>query len=1070
MYCSREFSVFGLVFLTVMFSSACTNSTEPGKDLQGDVPQGSFEWENPEVVGINRLPARATFFALENEELAVQKSKEDSEFFISLNGEWQFNWVRKPADRPADFWRPDFDASDWGTIQVPGNWERQGHGIQFYKNVDYVFEPNQPYIHHHYNPVGSYIKDFYIPETWEGRKIIIQLGAVNSAFYIWINGQKVGYSQDSKLPAEFDISEYTKVGANRIALEVYRWSDGSYLEKQDGWSLSGIERDVFVYSTPTQHISDFTLVADLDNEYADGILRLELDIDGLPGSGEEAGSVTVRLYDSGDQIISLGNDLAQAVAGTIVLDAVVPNVHKWSAESPYLYDLLIELEDASGKLLEVIPQKVGFRRLEMKDGLFLVNGVPVTIRGVNRVEHHPTSGRTLTRESMRKDVELMKRYNINAVRTAHFPNDPYWYELADEHGLYMLGEANIESHEYARRGFRSDDMSEHQLGFKPEWEAAHLARVSRMVERDKNHPSVILWSLGNEAGLGPAFEKATEWVRENDPTRPVTYGGWEGNPGHTVVDYVDIYTPMYDDIWQMADYIKTYSKKPMILAEYAHAMGNSIGNLDKYWDLIYSEPRLQGGFIWDWVDQAFLETNDQGKQYWAFGGDYNEFIDGELVSDENFALNGVVQADRTPNPHAYQVKKTYQPVRFRMSDKAAGVIEITNLYNFVSLDHLRFAYEISRNGEPDSRGELSLESVPPGESASLTVPVSDYLDAANAEYLLTVTATNIAENDQLLPAGYELAWEQFALTDTVDFATQETGVVGAALTVQDSDEYVDIQGTNFAVRFDKQAGEMASFTSGGIELIERGVTPNFWRTPTDNDRGAKLQETLNVWNQATFEQRLANFELSVIAESEVRIKTQHELGDGTATYSTDYTINGDGSIHVKGAIALQAGDLPMLPRFGMHLQMPGDFKNLSWYGRGPQENYIDRKTGYKVAVHEGLVADQMHDYSIPQETGNKTDVRWAEVSNDQGVGLKFIGQPLVEFSALPLEKFDLLSEASIPRHSADIEIKDATTVRIDWRQMGVGGDNSWGATAHEEFLLPAADYDFEFVIRPVERN
>ncbi len=1014
------------------------------------------EWQNPRIFEINKLPARASFFAYESTHSALAKDPGNSSFIKSLNGPWQFNWVKKPSQRPVNFFKTDFNASTFVTIQVPGNWERQGFGTPHYKNIDYAFPANQPIIPTDYNPVGSYLKEFSIPENWQGRKVFIELGAVNSAFYIWVNGKKVGYSQGSKLPAEFDITNFVSAGENKVALEVYRWSDGSYLEDQDGWSLSGLERDIFVYSTPQLHVKDFTVVADLDENYQHGLFNLEIDL-ALDDTLTQGATLTVSLLEGNNVIFSDQQKVKDSGGASFAKS--IKNIQHWSAESPYLYTLLIELKDRKKNTLQAISQDVGFRNLKMSNGQFLVNGKAVTIRGVNRVEHHPTGGRTLTKASMEKDIELMKQLNINAVRTAHFPNDPYWYQLANKYGLYILDEANIESHHYMDKGNNAKNQAAHQLGYQAEWQGAHLARISRMVARDKNQPSIILWSLGNEAGLGPAFEKASQWIKTNDPTRPVTYGGWPGSKEHTVVDYVDIYTPMYDDIWQMKDYVSNHPKQPMIQAEYVHAMGNSLGNLDEYWQLIYAEPQLQGGFIWDWVDQLFLENNENGDNYWAYGGDY-----GDGDNDGSFVANGIVQADRTLNPHAYQVRKVYQPVHFSLPDQASNKIEIINRYNFVDFSHLNFSYEILENGIIIDTGLLATPSIAPGTSGTMLLPINNLHKKLNKEYIVNISAMQNNPVNAMLPKGIKIAWQQFVLTNPKQ--VQLTKQKNSTIKTQNKADLL-LSSDSFSLSFSKINGELTSLRYGNTDIIDQGLTPNFWRVPTDNDKGWGTQKKLALWNQASLQQKLKSFDSQILTNGEVKVTTVVTLAENLADYTTTYLINEQGKISVQGAIKLTKENLPLMPRFGMHMQLASSFNDLTWYGRGPHENYIDRNSGAAIGIYQDIVSKQLHDYSRPQETGNHTDVRWLTLTNAQGAGIKVASDKLINFTAVPIAKLDLYDFSKLPKHSADVVLKDVTTLRIDWKQMGLGSDDSWGAKPHKQYLIPADNYSYHFSIEPV---
>ncbi|WP_308366296.1 MULTISPECIES: glycoside hydrolase family 2 TIM barrel-domain containing protein [unclassified Microbulbifer] len=1060
----------GLLAASVMLLAACDRQSDP-KSINPSANSAATEindWENPEVFQINKEPARATFYAYESRQLADAGKRENSRYFRSLDGEWKFNWVRKPGDRPVDFWKADFDASGWGTIQVPSNWELQGHGIPHYVNIPYVFPADQPRIPHDYNPVGSYIKTLEIPDDWQGRQVFLHFGAVNSAMYLWVNGQKVGYSQGSKLPAEFNITRYVKPGDNKIAVEVYRWSDGSYLEDQDSWSLSGIDREVFAFATPDTHIRDFTVTSDLDESYRNGAFALELDFASAE-AGTTPAELTVAVSDgdkvvfSESQTVEAGGDTRFQVAGKI--DGVKP----WSAETPNLYQLIIEAR--IGEDTQVIEQAIGFRNLKMENGQFLVNGVPVTIRGVNRHEHDPRTGKVLTRESMIRDIQLMKELNINAVRTSHYPNDPRWYELTDQYGLYVLDEANIESHEYMDTGNKVAEKDpsareKYHLGYKPEWEAAHLARVANMVERDKNHPSVILWSLGNEAGLGPAFEKSAQWIRDNEPSRPVTYGGWGTVDGHSTLEYVDIYTPMYDFIHEMVDYAESNPSQPMIQAEYAHAMGNSIGNLQEYWDTIYHYPQLQGGFIWDWVDQTLFKTNAEGVEIMAYGGDFGE---SPRPDSDNFLANGVIQSDRTLNPHAWEVKKVYQPLKFE-ADKPQSLesglkFTLWNRHNFLSADKFEIRWRLLEDGRQIAEGEGPALSTKAGEREKFQLQLPEYDAKPQAEYHLTIEAVAGRNVIPLLDEGYVVAWDQFQLhSPTKAGAAQQTET---KVSVEDSDRGLTVSGKNFSVRFDKSSGEMVSYEVDGRELLLKGLTPNLWRAPTDNDVPWMLKDL--TWKTATQEAQLTEFRHDVDGAYSAVVTILHQLGKQTAEFATEYRIHGSGEIHVRAHLKPLQDSLPVLPRVGMNLVLKGDYKQLQWFGRGPQENYEDRKTGAAVGLYSAQVDSQYHDYSRPQETGNKTDVRWMSLVDDSGSGLRIEAEQLLSMSALPVLQSDLEHDRkSVRLHGAEIKPKDLVSVNIDWKQMGVGGDNSWGARPLEKYQIPAASYSYGFRLIPLK--
>jgi len=1063
------------------------------------VKTSKVDWENPEIFEINKLPARASFFAYENTNLAKQGDKSASNNFLSLNGTWKFNWVDKPDSRPFDFYKTDFDVSQWHDITVPGNVERQGFGTPHYMNIDYVFPADQPNIPHSYNPVSSYVRHIELPEHWQGQQVTIHFGAVNAAMYLWVNGTKIGYSQGSKLPAEFNITDHLIAGENKIAVEVYRWSDGSYLEDQDGWSLSGIERDVYLYATPQDHIKDYSISSALVNNFKDGQLDINVDlaIGQLALKQGQQMTLAVKLFDNKKEIYSdkksfepkqhLNQD-ENAKSKTIAFSSSIKSVAAWSAETPKLYQLELTLLNNADEVQQVVRQKVGFRTLTIKNGLFLVNGKAVTIRGVNRVEHHAIGGRTLTKASMEKDIKLMKQLNINAVRTAHFPNEPYWYDLADQYGIYVMNEANIESHKYMQIGNQPDQRQQiddkavstkakkktfnreesqhkHHLAYKPEWQAAHLARVARMVERDKNHPSIILWSLGNEAGLGDAFDKSAQWIKENDESRPVTYGGWGTRTGHFILDYSEIYTPMYDSIEELADYANSNQERPLIMAEYAHAMGNSVGNLDKYWQVIYQHEQLQGGFIWDWVDQTFLETNENGDKFWGYGGDYN---DGD--NNKNFLANGLIQPDRTLNPHAHEVRKIYQPVEFSYFDQISFKVTLNNRYDFVDLSHLDFSWQLEENGRVMAKGKLKTPNIEAGQQGLIELPLQNFKQKPGSEYFVTITATENTGSNMLLPKGHVIAWHQFLLLNNngkVQTKKVDKNKVSAEISFTETAKILNISSKNVAIRFDKSSGLLSQYQVNHVELIDQGLSGNFWRAVTDNDKGWGVHYKLNVWQDASTKQVLESIAAEQVNKSRVAITTVHNLAEGVAQLTTQYVVLASGQIEIATKLTPLKENLPLLPRVGMHMQVTKAFQQLEWFGRGPLSSYSDRKTSMAVGIYQSQVAEQLHDYARPQESGNKSDVRWLTLKDTQGNGLKISSAVPLNVTAVPLNKFDLYNLEEAPRHSAAVPLSDSTTLRIDMLQMGVGGDNSWGAMPHDEFLIPAKEYQFNFTLTPL---
>jgi beta-galactosidase len=1013
------------------------------------VGQQVNDWENPAVFATNKEPSHATLFPYETRELALGRDEDRSAYYRLLSGSWKFNWVRAPAERPADFYREDFDE----------NWEVNGYGVPIYLNHPYEFEKNPPYIHNDYNPVGSYRRNFTMPEDWAGREIFIHLGAVKSAMYIWVNGQRVGYSQGSKLPAEFNITRYVRTGANTLALEVYRWSDGSYLECQDFWRISGIERDVFLWAAPKVHVRDFFVIADLDDTYSDGVLDVTAQVTNYGADPVRDWQLSYELLDADANAIASGAisaalDLEPGAEQAYQFRQTVRRPDRWTAETPNLYTLLITLTDESGMVAEVITTRVGFRKVEISNGQLLVNGVPITIKGVNRHEHDPITGHVMSEERMLQDIQLMKQFNINAVRTSHYPNDPHWYDLADEHGLYIVDEANIESH---GMGYRLDVT----LGNNPDWEGAHLDRTIRMVERDKNHPSIITWSLGNEAGNGVNFYATYSWIKDRDPTRPVQYERalreWN----------TDIYVPMYAGFQHLIDYAEGDDERPLIMCEYAHAMGNSVGNFTDYWEIIDRYDNLQGGFIWDWVDQGLLTVTEKGDTIFGYGGDFGP---PETPSDGNFLLNGVVMPDRRPNPSLWEVKKVYQYVSAQPIDLVAGAVEISNRYAFQGLDGLSLHWEVVADGVSIQEGAIAQLDAPAGASRLLQIPFRTVEPEPGVEYYLNLSF-RAREATALIAAGHELAFEQFRLPfESAVAATPVTSLPDLQL-VEDSAS-VTVSSSEFSVSFDKTAGVMTAYTYGGVPLIVSGPEPNFWRAPTDNDFGGRWQTKLAIWREAGGDRRVYRTVVTHPRPQEVAVRFRSILESaGNAGYSTTYTIFGNGEIAVEARFEPRGEGLPRMPRFGMTMELPREFSHVLWYGRGPHENYWDRHAGSPVGLYESTASEMFHPYVRPQESGTRTDVRWMTLTNEDGTGLLVIGDPLLSMSALHYRIEDLdPGEQKAQRHFGELVERDLVSLAIDYRQMGVGGVTSWGPTGLPRYSLYYQEYSYAFRLRPFNRS
>ncbi|KPK74858.1 MAG: hypothetical protein AMJ79_12985 [Phycisphaerae bacterium SM23_30] len=1029
------------------------------------------DWENPQMLGQNKEHAHCTLMAFLDMESARRLKREESPFYQSLNGRWKFHWSARPAARPEDFYKLEYEAGGWAEIEVPGNWQLQGYGMPRYRNSAYIFERNPPFIAHDDNPVGSYRRTFIVPDGWQGRQVFLVFDGVDSAFYLWVNGQKAGYSQGSRTPAEFNITKYLREGENVLAAEVYRFCDGSYLECQDMWRLSGIFRDVYLFSIPDVHIRDFFLRSDLDEDYNNATFEATVQLHKYVESAVSGYALEVDVLDAEGRTfaelarVGLSLPAGEAVEERIGFKAHLDKPHKWSAEDPYLYQVLLTLKDASGKVMEVIPCKFGFREVEIRGGQLLVNGQAIYLKGVNRHEHDPDTGHYVTEESMIRDIKLMKQHNINAVRTCHYPDAPRWYELCDEYGLYLIDEANIESH---GMGYRPNVT----LGNRPEWIKAHLERTIRMVERDKNHPSVIIWSLGNEAGDGVCFAETYKWIHQRDPSRPVHYERALLGPN------TDIYCPMYAPISRIVRYAEQEQERPLILCEYAHAMGNSVGNLQDYWDAIEKYKHLQGGFIWDWVDQAIRKKAPTGEDFWAYGGDF-----GDQPTDENFCCNGLVQADRKPNPSLYEVKKVYQYIKVYPVKPLEGKFRVHNKYDFLNLDFLDIKWELSVDGLMNQGGNLGSLDLGPKQQKEITIPFSQAMIIPGIEYFLMLRF-KLAEDTPWAPKGHVVAWDQFQM----EFYFYGTGYLGSRRItgrprIEEVEDYIIARDNNYELKISKKSGSIESYKLKGREIIASPLVPNFWRAPTDNDRGNQMPDRLGSWKKAGPDRTMGYFEYRAIDYTPtfydkilkkefgkfskayilcVNIKGYIPIGENSE-YSISYYLY-DSGIEVVMSMIPKGDQLPNLPRVGMQMGMPGEFNRMKWFGRGPQETYWDRKTGAAVGIYSGTVQENIHHYVEPQENGNKTDVRWMEITNKDGIGLRIECQPLLSMSCWPYTMADL-EEA---RHPYEIPKRDITTVNIDYRQMGVGGDNSWGARTHEEYTLPAnKEYSYSFWLKPI---
>lgn len=1036
-----------VVILTVLV--ACSQPLEIEQNFHNDHT----------IFGINKLDPHADFFAYETGDLAAKNSLSNSSRFLSLDGDWKFQWSLNPKGRIRNFHRKNLNDKQWKTIPVPANWEVEGYDYPIYLDERYPFETTWPEAPTEYNPVGTYRHTFEIPNDWITDDIILHFAGAKSAMYVYINEQFVGYSQGSKTPAEFKINECIKPGKNLIALQMYRWSDASYLESQDMLRMSGIEREVFVYTKPKVAITDFQAIADLDSSYQHGIFSTMVEI--VNATSENcARNLKVQLTDGSNEVIKLEKlvEVKPNDTSKVRFEAIVQNVKQWSAELPNCYRLEVQLiDEAEGRHNQYIQKNIGFRNVSIKNNQLLVNGKAIYIRGVNRHETDPFTGHVVSKESMELDIQLMKQNNINAVRSSHYPNHPHWYDLCDKYGLYVIDEANIESHPLA-----IDEST--QLGNEMSWLPAHLDRTQRMYFRDRNHPSIIIWSLGNEAGEGEIFRSTYKWLKEADATRPVQY-----EPA-VKEDYTDIYCPMYPPAERLENYAPGKPTKPGIMIEYAHAMGNSVGNLQDYWDIIEQYPELQGGYIWDWVDQSLEYKDDNGKPYLAYGHDFHP----DLPTDGNFLNNGLVDPYRNPHPHLTEVKKVYQPAKFAW-DNNAKQLKLTNKNFFATLDDVVLLWSITENGSIAQEGSIESVDIPAQDSELFTIPLTSY--SKQKEVVLTFELV-VKNNRGFLIKGHEMAFEQFVLNKY-----KSPPIVPEKGPLQNIDNDLSvftITGGDTQLRINKTTGEIIHWTYDDELITNKAIRPNFWRAPTDNDLGNGMHKWGNIWKEAT-EKAVSSLEKAPQQSSKgVAFSLSYKLPDNIAQLTIDYTLNAKGELLVDYDFKPLYDSLPNIPRIGMYLSLPNTFTQTEWYGRGPQETYWDRKTGAKIGVYGGAISDQFHRYSRPQETGNKTDIRWMSVESSQlNLQTHSTDNTLLNGSIWPFGTAELdfvpgkdgeqSASGLVPiasKHGADIVPGKVVQWNIDLYQMGVGGDTSWGRSVHDEYSISPKSYRYSFVIKP----
>lgn len=1039
------------MFRQLMFSCACLAVLSA--EAQKDKPW----WLDPEVNEVNTMAPRAAFFAYETENLAKADQKARSERYLSLEGKWKFNFSKDHDKAPRDFYSLKYDDSQWTDFPVPGILELNGYGDAIYSNNGYPwrtqFRPEPPFVEERNNYTGSYRKMVTVPADWKGERIYLHVGSATSNLMVWVNGKFVGYSEDSKVSAEFDLTKYLTPGKeNLIAMQVMRWCDGSYLEDQDFWRFTGIAREVYLYARPQAHIADLFITPDLVNNYQDGTLEVKLNAVGAKGE-----TVMFSLKDKE------GKEVAAQTAkvggnGEVKVNFDIKNPLKWTAETPNLYTLYTTLMDGK-QVAEVVPQRVGFRKVEIKNAQVLVNGQPVLFKGANRHELDPVTGYVVSMDRMLEDIRVMKELNINAVRTCHYPNDPRWYELCDIYGIYMVAEANIESH-----GMGYGDKT---LAKEPTYEKAHLERNESNIKIYKNHPSIIFWSVGNEAGYGPNFEKAYDLVKAYDPSRPCQYEQ-AGQNGKT-----DIFCPMYYDYGGCDKYSQGDNPRPLIQCEYAHAMGNSMGGFKEYWDMVRKYPKYQGGFIWDFVDQGLRVKNKQGKTIYAYGGDFGRYP----TSDHNFNCNGIINPDRKPNPHANEVRYYYQNIWATAKDLKAGEVEVYNENFFKSLDDVELQWTLESEGKVLANGRNALD-IPAQQKRVVKLDGYSLPADVKGEVVLNLDFV-LKKAEPMLDAGYAVAREQFVV-NPYTFPTMESVLAVTSgkydtrkVEKEEKVAWVTLSAGNTSVTFNHWNGWIDYLDVDGKPMLEEGyaITPDFWRAPTDNDYGAGTQRKLHAWKNP--EMKMKSFKVvENEGKAEKGVEVVYDMPSVEATLTMTYTLTPAGELVVNEAMTVNkdAKQKPELMRYGMQLVMPKAYNMLTYYGKGPGENYIDRNNGDRLGVYDAKVADQYWGYVRPQESGNKTEVRYWQVKDENGKGLEFYSFAPMECSTLNYLASDLddgWDKNAHQSHSGDLTPRDFSVVKLAARQRGLACVNSWGAIPLEQYRMPYQDYSFTYVIRPL---
>lgn len=1015
------------------------------------------EWENPQVLDFNKEKQRASLRYYDSEDKALFGDSESTKQVLSLNGAWKFHFAKTLAERPREFFRKEMDETNWKSIPVPSNWEMHGHGIPIYTNIVYPFPANPPYVGNDV-PVGTYRRQIELPAGWQDKQAILQFGSISGYAVIYVNGKKVGMNKVSKMQAEFDVSDALQDGQNTIAVQIFKYHDGSYLEDQDMWRLGGLDRDVTLLLLPKMTIWDIEQYADLDGKYKDGIFTTKVAVRNFARNLEK-GKIKVELFYDNRSVWKT-EKFFHSPDSMLYVQATkkIANVHQWSGEIPNLYRAVYTLYNAGGEPIQSTAVHAGFRKIEIKNAQLLVNGVPIYVKGVNRHEQHPVKGRSVSQEDMIRDLQLMKELNINAVRNAHYPTDPRWYELCDEYGMYLVDEANIETHGMGAE-WQAWFSKERHPAYREEWKHAHLDRIERMYERSKNHPSVIIWSLGNECGNGPVFYEAYDWLKQRDASRLVQF---EQAGEHRNTDIVAPMYPHMNSIWHYAK--ATDKTRPYIMCEYAHAMGNSTGNFKDLWDIIKAYSHMQGGFIWEWMDHGMATDDGYGNKFWAYGGDLGGF---HLQNDENFVADGLVNPDRTvPHPGAYEVKKTYQNIYFSTEDPSSGKLTVRNDFHFKDLSEHLFKWEVIENGIVVKTGTFDINAAA-GEQRSITLDFPE-MDVYK-EYFLNVVA--ILKDDQpLLPAGHVVAYEQFKINGNY-FEARTSSADGELKVEKTADELKFAHGRIHGV-FNLKRGELTRYTINNISVLQSFPSPYFWRAPTDNDFGNGMPEKLGIWRNAHVNREIKSLNVIELAQGEHQITVQYDLTGIHVPYEIIYTVHADASVTVLARMDMSNRELPELPRFGMRMTLDRQFKNLQYYGRGPWENYIDRNYSSEIGIYRDEVENQYFlEYMRPQESGNKTDVRWLRLLNDQGIGVEVRGIQPIAFSATRYA-VEELDPGMTKKQMHPYQVKKAPNIQlhVDLKQRGVAGDDSWGALPHAQYRLMDKQYTYGYTIKAINQD